>query len=232
MERITINDIPAVIYGKPSDKVYLYVHGKSGYKEEAEDFARLAGEYGWQTLSADLPGHGERKADIDRFDPWDVVPELRELMKYIRKNWSVAALRANSIGAWFSLLAFAQEDMENSLFVSPVTDMKALIEKMMTWAGVDADMLREKGRIATSFGETLSWKYYSYVCENPIREWSSPLSILCAGRDDLTDRDAFVEFSRRFSCRLTIMEEGEHWFHTAEQLEFLQKWTTDELERY
>ena len=27
--------IPAILYGKPSDKVYLYLHGKYGRKEEA-----------------------------------------------------------------------------------------------------------------------------------------------------------------------------------------------------
>ena len=59
---------------------------------------------------------------------------------------------------------------------------------MMTWGGRRfADMLREKGRIAL-LRETLSWKIYSYVCENPIRECQPPLDIM-AGRDDLTDRE-------------------------------------------
>ena len=58
-----INNIPAVIWGASSDKIYLYVHGKSGCKEEAASFAELACAKGWQVLSMDLPEHGERKGE-------------------------------------------------------------------------------------------------------------------------------------------------------------------------
>ena len=36
MMNIEIGKIPAILWGNPSDKVYLYVHGKAGCKEEAE----------------------------------------------------------------------------------------------------------------------------------------------------------------------------------------------------
>ena len=32
----TIQNIPAVLYGQASHEVYLFVHGKCGYKEEAK----------------------------------------------------------------------------------------------------------------------------------------------------------------------------------------------------
>ena len=32
----------ASLYGPPADRVWLYVHGKGGCKEEAADFAALA----------------------------------------------------------------------------------------------------------------------------------------------------------------------------------------------
>ena len=38
--------------------------------------------------------------------------------------------------------------------------------------------LQEKGEIPTDFGETLSWKYYSYVCEYPVRWKKIILNIL------------------------------------------------------
>lgn len=34
--------LKAALYGPPADRVWLYVHGKGGCKEEAEDFAALA----------------------------------------------------------------------------------------------------------------------------------------------------------------------------------------------
>lgn len=46
----------ASLYGPPADRVWLYVHGKGGCKEEAADFAALACPRGWQVLAADLPG--------------------------------------------------------------------------------------------------------------------------------------------------------------------------------
>ena len=33
--------LTAALYGPPADRVWLYVHGKGGYKEEAADFAAL-----------------------------------------------------------------------------------------------------------------------------------------------------------------------------------------------
>ena len=44
------------------------------------------------------------------------------------------------------------------------------------------------------------------------------------GRDTV---DAFVQ---RFGCGLTVLEEGEHWFHTPEQLAALEAWTRRALE--
>lgn len=38
-EFFDISGIPAALYGKRSDKVFLFVHGQFGCKEEAERFA-------------------------------------------------------------------------------------------------------------------------------------------------------------------------------------------------
>lgn len=63
MERnlILIDSIPTVVWGKESEKIYIYVHGKNGNKEEALFFfANIAERKGYQTISFDLPSHGER----------------------------------------------------------------------------------------------------------------------------------------------------------------------------
>ena len=59
-EYFTIDQIPAVLYGEPAERVYLFLHGQMGRKEEAEAFAQAACPKGYQVLSIDLPGHGER----------------------------------------------------------------------------------------------------------------------------------------------------------------------------
>jgi pimeloyl-ACP methyl ester carboxylesterase len=224
-----IQGIPAILFGLPSDKLYLYIHGQGGYKEEAKSFALIACANGCQVLSIDLPEHGERKAKENTFDPWHVVPELLAVMEYAKSHWNWIGLRANSIGAWFSMLSFSNEPIKKCLFVSPVLDMKQLIQNMMLWAGVSEDQLRAEQVIPTSFGQTLSWEYWCYVNEHPIKKWCFPTYILYGDKDNLTELSVVENFIKHFECHLTVMENGEHWFHTPEQLNTLDKWTHDLL---
>lgn len=62
-QTIKIEAIPAVLYGDQADRVWLYVHGKHGCKEEGEAFARVVCPKGWQVLAVDLPEHGARRFD-------------------------------------------------------------------------------------------------------------------------------------------------------------------------
>ncbi len=227
-ERFKIDNIPAVLYGEPSDKLYLFIHGKCGRKEEGGAFAEIVCPRGWQVLAIDLPEYGERQGAELHFDPWHVVPELRSVLAYARRRWGNISLRATSIGAWFSMQAFAGELLERALFVSPVLDMEKLIGNMMLWAGVDEKRLQAEQEIRTSFGETLSWLYLQYAKEYPVTAWNINTVILYAGRDNLTDRVTVDEFVRRFDCGLTVMEEGEHWFHTPEQLAVLSDWEEEQ----
>ena len=224
-KRILIGKIPSILWGTPSDRLYLYVHGQHGCKEEAEAFAEIAANYGWQVLSIDLPEHGERGAETNCFDPWHVVPELAEVMIAAKRRWKTISLRANSIGAWFSMLAFEKERLESCLFVSPILDMQRLIANMMRWADVSRERLEQEQMINTNFGHTLSWKYLLYAERHPIAAWAFPTRILFGENEPLTERSTAEEFVCRFHCEMTVMPNGEHWFHTPEQLEFLKQWT-------
>lgn len=220
----TIDRIPAVLYGEDAGRVWLFVHGKCGCKEEARAFAELACPKGWQVLAVDLPGHGARRDEAGTFDPWHAVPELRAVWDYARPRWTHIALRATSLGAWFSMLALADEPLEKCLFVSPVLDMARLIRNMMGWAGVTEAELEARQAIETAFGETLSWPYYQYALAHPIASWLCPTAILYAERDDLTERPVADAFAARFGCGLTVVPDGEHWFHTPAQLDALRRW--------
>lgn len=229
-EIFKIQEVPAILWGEPSKHLYLFIHGQSGCKEEAETFSEIAGFYGWQVLSIDLPEHGERKNEINAFDPWHAVPELLSVMKYAKSHWDHIALRANSIGAWFSMLSLANENLEKCLFVSPILDMQQLIKNMMHWADVSEDRLRQEQTITTAFGQTLSWEYLTYVREHPIVKWDHPTEVLYGSKDNLTERHIVESFTSRFGCSLTVFEDGEHWFHTPEQLKALDNWTKASFE--
>lgn len=218
-----------ILYGEPSERVYLFVHGKLGFKDEAEAFAAIACPTGIQVLSVDLPEHGERKEMRDAFNPWTVVPELRSVMAYIKTRWNEVSLRANSIGAYFSMLAFGDAELHKALFVSPIVDMEKLIRDLMTWAGVMEAELHEKCEILTGFGETLSWRYLSWVREHPVKSWRCPTAILYAGQDNLTSRETVEAFTKAHHAALTITEDGEHWVHTPEQLKVLAAWERENI---
>ena len=230
-ERFCIGHIPAVLYGAPSDRVWLFLHGKQGRKEEGLNFAELVCLKDWQVLSIDMPQHGERKDGLEQLVPWPVVPELEAVMNYARSHWSQMALRAISIGAWYAMQAFWQEPPVRSLFVSPILDMAELIRTMMGWVSVTEADLEARGEIPTAFGETLSWRYWQYALDHPIIRWDSPTAILYGGTDNLTPRSTAEAFAARFHADLTVMEDGEHWFHTPEQLDVLRRWTLTNLEK-
>lgn len=224
-----INQIPAVLYGADTGKCFLYIHGKLGCKEEAEPFAEIAGTKGWQVLSMDLPQHGARKQETDGFHPWGVIPELRTVLRCIQQRFQTIGLRADSIGAWFAMQSFDGSEFERCLFASPVLDMEKLILNMMRWAGVSEKRLEAESVIPTDFGETLSWRYYEYAKAHPIIKWQCQTDILYAGQDHMTTRETVDEFAGRFHASLTVMENGEHWFHTPEQIKVLKQWVTERV---
>ncbi|MGN0807423.1 MAG: alpha/beta hydrolase, partial [Candidatus Coproplasma sp.] len=55
-------------------------------------------------------------------------------------------------------------------------------------------------------------------------EWSIPTCILYGERDNLTSIDTMSAFATQIGATLTVMKNGEHWFHTDEQMEFLDRW--------
>ena len=103
--------------------------------------------------------------------------------------------------------------------------MDKLIGNMMLWASVAERELAEKQEIPTAFGETLSWRYLCYVREHPV-SWRVPTRILYGERDNLTSLETISAFAEGIGAELTVMLGGEHWFHTEEQMRFLDHWIT------
>ena len=155
--------------------------------------------------------------------PWEAAPQIAAAYDEARRQYDHIVLLANSIGAYFAMLALQGRTPDRALFVSPVLDMERLILDMMGWAGVSEQALREQGEIPTDFGEKLSWAYLCYVREHPIT-WQVHTEILYAGGDHLVSRQTVERFAEEHGAGLTVLEGGEHWFHTEEQLAFLDGW--------
>ncbi len=223
-QELTIKGIPSILWGDKSDKIYIYVHGKMSCKEEAQDFAAIASEKGYQVLSFDLPEHGARKNESYACDVWNGVHDLCLIGEFVKQNWGEVNLFACSLGAYFSLMAYKDYPFDNCLFHSPILDMVQLIQNMMKWFNISEEMLKDKQRIPTPMGEILDWEYYCYVKENPVKQWDAPTAILYGSEDNLTDRYVIDEFVKNYEVELTVMQGSEHYFHTEEQLNFARQW--------
>ena len=192
--------------------VIVYVHGKGGNAEEANYYRKFFND------DFDIIGF-----DYKSENPWDAKSEFSDYFDSIIPEYNKTILIANSIGAYFSLISLADKKIEKAMLISPIVDMERLILDMMTWANVSEEELSIKKEIETPFGETLSWEYLSYVRKNPIH-WNIPTGILYAEKDNMTSISTITDFSKKINANVTVMSGGEHWFHTKEQMDFLDNW--------
>ena len=227
IDRINISNIPSIIWGEKSNRVFIAVHGNMSNKEDEviKILAEKVTSNGYQVLSFDLPEHGERKDNTNYLcKVQNCVNDLKLIMEYAKANFEEINLWACSMGAYFSLLAYKNENIEQCIFLSPVVNMKVIIDNMMLWSNTTENDLREKQEIKTDFGQTLYWDYYKYVKENPIVNWNKETFILYGSKDNIQEKSIIQEFSDKFKCKLSILENGEHYFHTKEQLNYYKKW--------
>jgi len=207
----------------------IYVHGKGGNADEAEHYKKLFAD-------CDVAGFDYKSAT-----PWKFKDEFLNWTKEKIGEYKSVILVANSIGAYLSMNAVSQIDAETgggkneitakiirAFFISPIVNMEKLICNMMTWAGVTEAQLEEKKMVSTNFGENLSWEYLTYVRKNPI-QWKIPTEILYGENDNLTSLETVSEFAHAHNAKLTVMSGGEHWFHTKEQMKFLDGWIESAL---
>ena len=193
------------------ENAIIYIHGKYGTAEEGEHYKKFF-----------------NKADIIGFEytseyPWDFQKEFSNFIDNIYTKYEKISIIANSIGAYFTMLSLTNKNIEKAFFISPIVDMEKLITDMMFLENITEKELYKKKKIKTSFGETLSWDYLTFVRKNPI-EWNVPTYILYGEKDNLTSYETILNFTNKSKANLTIMRDGEHWFHTDEQIEFLNNW--------
>lgn len=194
----------------------LYIHGKGGSAAEAEHYRSL------------FPRCDIVSLDYRAQTPWEAKEEFSQLFDEYSAGYEAVTLIANSIGAFFAMSALGEKRIDRALFISPIVDMERLICDMMTWANVTESELRHRGEISTTFGETLSWDYLCYVRSHPLF-WRVPTRILYGENDALTSLATISAFADRIGAPLTVMPGGEHWFHTEEQMAFLDRWVKEEI---
>ncbi|MCR4590569.1 MAG: alpha/beta hydrolase [Lachnospiraceae bacterium] len=192
-------------------KAVLYIHGKGGNAEEAKHYGAL------------FPDSCVFGLDYRTDAPWESNKEIERAVSCLAESYDDITLIANSIGAFYSMNADICEKIRRAYFISPMVDLVKLIMDMMKWAKVTEEDLQREKIIKTDFGEDLSWEYLCYVREHPVN-WTVPTAILYGSGDHLVSIDTMKGFAERIQADLTVMTGGEHWFHTEEQMAFLDKW--------
>ena len=196
----------------------LYIHGKGGSASEADRFRPL------------FPGYEVVGLDYQARTPWEAEKEFQACVCSLKERCRSVILVANSVGAYFAMNAGIGEAIRKAFFISPVVNMEQLIGSLMERADVTEKELKERGVVHTDFDSDLSWEYLTYVREHPLK-WDVPTDVLYGGRDQLIPSAAVRRFAAEHRARLTVMENGEHWFHTREQLAFLDRWIGNGIER-
>lgn len=192
-------------------KAVVYLHGKGGNAAEAAHYRPL------------FPEHEVFGFDYTAAAPWEAAAEFPPYFDALCREYGPVTLIANSIGAYFALHALGAGQVETAYLISPVTDMGALILGMMRQAGVTEEALQKRGVIPTDFGEPLSWDYLCWVRTHPVT-WDVPTHILYGEHDALVAPETVRAFAEKVGASLTVMPGGEHWFHTPEQMAFLDGW--------
>ena len=190
----------------------IYVHGKGGNAEEANHYKQFFDD------NFEIIGF-----DYKSLNPWDAKIEFINYFNTIISKYNKIYLIANSIGAYFSLISLTDMPIEKAMLISPIIDMESIILNMMKCENITEYKLMSEKEIETSFGESLSWEYLSYVRKNTIH-WDIPTNILFADNDNMTSVDTMTNFANKINANLTTMKGGEHWFHTDEQMKFLDNW--------
>ena len=184
----------------------IYIHGQGGSPEEAEHYRAL------------LPGCEVIGFDYRAQTPWEAEREFAEYFDDLTRraqgsNDSSSAqgctdstsvcgsigIIANSIGAFYAMCALAGRNIAAAYFISPIVDMERIE------------------------GVTLDAEHLRYVQQHPI-DWRVPTHILYGENDNLTSLATISDFARRTGASLEVMLGGEHWFHTPEQMAFLDGW--------
>ena len=189
----------------------LFLHGLGGSAQEAAHYRPLFPD-------ADVIG-----LDYHGIAPWVAGAEIKEAVLDLSERYESVSVIGYSLGAFLAMHAGIDARIRRAYFISPVVDMEQLTLMLMAQDGVTEAELEAKGAIPGSFGLVHSWEYLCRV-RALADEWRVPTAVLYAEHDNLTPYATIAAFCKAHNASLTVMPGGEHWFHTEEQMRFLDDW--------
>ena len=228
MKKQTFNykSIPSVIWGEESTHVLLVVHGFMSHKEDrfTRKCAEVCDEKGIQVFSFDLPEHGGRNQQEPELTIQQAIIEMKSIMEYLQSKYSKISLGACSLGAYYSLLAYADVPIQNCILLSPVVDLIELTNGMLDNDKKTLDDLRKNPILVLSDGMVVKLQDYEYLIQHPIINWNIPTSILYGLHDALIPITSIQSFSLKYNCEVIYSKHSEHYFHTEDDMIQVKNW--------
>ena len=89
--------------------------------------------------------------------------------------------------------------------------------------------IREKGKMVVAFSGGVDSAYLAY-CAKKYAQNMLAIYYQSEFQPEFEFEDA-KRLCREIGAELTVMPDGEHWFHTEEQLRFLDAWITEDAGR-
>jgi alpha-beta hydrolase superfamily lysophospholipase len=230
LENLNINGIPATRWGDKINRIIIAVHGDKSSKTDPviKILAEEATTYGYSVLSFDLPEHGERKNIARACTTQNCIEDLQTIYDYTVSLSQDISLFGCSIGAYYGMSAYKNKPINKAWFLSPVVDLRRLIENIMKVANITPERLHEEKTIHTPF-KILDWDIYNFVCHNSLH-WETPTSILFGENDTICEKELVSDFIQITSVESTIAPGCEHWFHTEYQLSVYNEWLKKTLQ--
>lgn len=197
------------------DSCIVYIHGQFGNKKEA-DF------YSFYTNKHDVIG-----LDYQDGNPWEVKDKIIKEFEDIASRYKKVYVIANSIGAFYTYMYLSSFKIDMAFFISPLVNMKKVIEKLMKKNAISFDLLKEEKYITLKDGTKLSYDFYQSLSDKD--NWNVKTHILYGEKDKIVDHESIFNFVSNHDASLSIMKNGEHYFHTPGQLKYIRKWINQYL---
>lgn len=222
---LTIQGIPAILWGKPSKKIIVAVHGYQGNKGDKliQILVSNALKKGYQVISFDLPAHGDRKEKEELCIP-ECIRDLRQVMDYAQESWQEVSLFANSLGAYLSLLGYGKECLHHAWFLAPLVDMVRFLDDLLKTFQISPKQLEQEKQIIAPDGQILDWNFYQDAKNFPLSTWSTPTHVLYGDKDEVCAADTIQRFVDNSKAHLTTIPEAKHYFYTDEDRAIVSQW--------
>ncbi len=195
------------------DSCLVYIHGLYGNSGEANFYSFLANKY-------DVIG-----LDYDDGNPWEVKDKIIHEFSEISKKYRNVYLIANSIGAFYAYRYLSSFKIKKAFFISPLVNMRKIIDKMMKKYSITLERFKNEKIIVLENGQAISFDFYQSL--DNVDHWDVKTHILYGQNDKLVDHESIFSFASAHNCSLTILKNGDHYFHTPGQLKCIKKWINE-----